>query len=100
MAANKDADESNRVELRNLQNALDSTKTELTAYRTELNDAKTKILEYEGEITELKSTEQDLSKQIEEQKAKNNVSIWRIYGKNGWPIRKMENMTDLISDGS
>jgi predicted nucleic acid-binding Zn-ribbon protein len=74
LSASKDVDESNRVDIRNLQNALDSSKTELTAYRTELNDAKTKMLDYEKEVADFKLKEQDLAKQIEEQKAKNNVS--------------------------
>lgn len=71
-AANTQAEESSKVEIRNLQNALDSSKTELTVYRSELAEYKLKHAEQEQHTKELRAREEDLQKQIEEQKAKNN----------------------------
>lgn len=73
-AANTQAEECSKVEIRNLQNALDSSKTELTVCRSELAEHKTKLAEQEQQAKELRAREEDLQKQIEEQKAKNNVS--------------------------
>ncbi|XP_001649213.2 ribosome-binding protein 1 isoform X2 [Aedes aegypti] len=71
-AANTQAEECSKVEIRNLQNALDSSKTELTVCRSELAEHKTKLAEQEQQAKELRAREEDLQKQIEEQKAKNN----------------------------
>lgn len=71
-AANTQAEECSKVEIRNLQNALDSSKTELTVCRSELAEYKTKATEHEQQAKELRAREEDLQKQIEEQKAKNN----------------------------
>lgn len=71
-AANTQAEESSKVEIRNLQNALDSSKTELTVCRSELAEYKLKNAEHEQRAKELRAREEDLQKQIEEQKAKNN----------------------------
>lgn len=74
-AANTQAEESSKVEIRNLQNALDSSKTELTVCRSELADYKTKLVEHEQQAKELRAREEELQKQIEEQKAKNNELV-------------------------
>lgn len=74
-AANTQAEESSKVEIRNLQNALDSSKTELTVCRSELTEYKTKAAEHEQQAKELRAREEDLQKQIEEQKAKNNELV-------------------------
>lgn len=74
-AANTQAEESSKVEIRNLQNALDSSKTELTVCRSELTEYKTKMAEHEQQAKELRAREEDLQKQIEEQKAKNNELV-------------------------
>lgn len=74
-AANTQAEESNKVEIRNLQNALDSSKTELAVCRSELADYKSKLADQEHQATELRAREEELQKQIEEQRAKNNVRI-------------------------
>lgn len=71
-AANTQAEETSKVEIRNLQNALDSSKTELTVCRSDLLDSKAKIAEHEQVIKDLRTREDNLQKQIEEQKAKNN----------------------------
>lgn len=71
-AANTQAEECSKVEIRNLQNALDSSKTELTVCRSELAEHKTKLAEQEQQAKELRAREEDLQKQIDEQKAKNN----------------------------
>lgn len=72
-AANTQAEESSKVEIRNLQNALDSSKTELTVCRSELVDYKAKLADHEQQAKELRAREEELQKQIEQQKAKNNV---------------------------
>uniref|UniRef100_U5EQN6 Putative ribosome binding protein 1 log a dog n=1 Tax=Corethrella appendiculata TaxID=1370023 RepID=U5EQN6_9DIPT len=67
IAANNHIDENNKVEIRNLQNALDSTKTELQSYRNEMTDYKSKISDYEQKIVELKTKEDELMKRLSEQ---------------------------------
>ena len=49
-------EDSSKVEIRNLQNALDSTKTELTLSRTELADSSKRIGELNSQLSDLKST--------------------------------------------
>lgn len=49
-------EDSSKVEIRNLQNALDSTKTELQLSRNELTDNATRIGELNSQLSELKST--------------------------------------------
>lgn len=73
--ANNQVEESSKVEIRNLQNALDSSKTELGVCRTELVDYKAKLADHEQQVKELRAREDDLQKQIEEQKTKNNELI-------------------------
>uniref|UniRef100_A0A182TXH0 Uncharacterized protein n=1 Tax=Anopheles melas TaxID=34690 RepID=A0A182TXH0_9DIPT len=68
------ADESNRVEIRNLQNALDSTKSKLEVYRSELVECKSLMTDYKQQANELKAKEEQLQKQLEEQRQKNDVS--------------------------
>lgn len=48
-------DDSSKVEIRNLQNALDSSKKELSLCRSELSDHKLKVEECNKQISELKS---------------------------------------------
>ncbi|XP_065082859.1 kinectin isoform X2 [Ochlerotatus camptorhynchus] len=74
-AANTQAEESSKVEIRNLQNALDSSKTELTVCRSELVDYKAKLADHEQQAKELRAREEELQKQIEQQKAKNNELV-------------------------
>ncbi|XP_053693226.1 kinectin isoform X2 [Sabethes cyaneus] len=71
-AVKNQVEENNKVEIRNLQNALDSSKTELVVCRTELVDYRSKLADHEQQLQELRCREEDLQKQIEEQKAKNN----------------------------
>ena len=118
---NNRADESNKIEIRNLQNALDSSEKELAANRVLVNDYKLKLEDLNKQLTESKQltnskssgdnflmnekinelvanhqsvislkdkllvdlqkqvdtllkAEPELTKQIDEQKAKNNVS--------------------------
>lgn len=49
-------DDSSKVEIRNLQNALDSSKKELTLCRSEITDHKAKMEESNKQIAELKSS--------------------------------------------
>uniref|UniRef100_A0AAG5CTZ8 Ribosome receptor lysine/proline rich domain-containing protein n=1 Tax=Anopheles atroparvus TaxID=41427 RepID=A0AAG5CTZ8_ANOAO len=70
--ANSQADESNRVEIRNLQNALDSTKSKLEVYRTELVECKSLLTDYKQQANELKAKEEQLQKQLDEQRQKND----------------------------
>lgn len=49
-------DDSSKVEIRNLQNALDSSKKELSVCRTEFSDQKLKMEECNKQIAELKSS--------------------------------------------
>lgn len=49
-------EDSSKVEIRNLQNALDSTKTELTLSRNELADSSKRIGELNSQLSDLKST--------------------------------------------
>ncbi|XP_058128923.1 interaptin isoform X3 [Anopheles coustani] len=70
--ANSQADESNRVEIRNLQNALDSTKSKLEVYRTELVECKSLLTDYKQQANELKAREEQLQKQLDEQRQKND----------------------------
>lgn len=72
-AVKNQVEENNKVEIRNLQNALDSSKTELVVCRTELVDYRSKLADHEQQLQELRCREENLQKQIEEQKAKNNV---------------------------
>uniref|UniRef100_A0A182MQ99 Ribosome receptor lysine/proline rich domain-containing protein n=1 Tax=Anopheles culicifacies TaxID=139723 RepID=A0A182MQ99_9DIPT len=73
--ATSQADESNRVEIRNLQNALDSTKSKLEVYRNELVECKSLMTDYKQQTNELKAKEEQLQKQLEEQRQKNDVSL-------------------------
>ncbi|XP_049283981.1 putative leucine-rich repeat-containing protein DDB_G0290503 isoform X2 [Anopheles funestus] len=70
--ATSQADESNRVEIRNLQNALDSTKSKLEVYRNELVECKSLMTDYKQQTNELKAKEEQLQKQLEEQRQKND----------------------------
>lgn len=71
-AASNQVEESSKVEIRNLQNALDSSKTELGVCRTELAGAKSKLTDQETQLKELRAREEDLQKQLHEQREKNN----------------------------
>lgn len=71
-AASNQVEESSKVEIRNLQNALDSSKTELGVVRTELTGAKSKLTDQETQLKELRAREEDLQKQLHEQREKNN----------------------------
>ncbi|EAA44829.5 AGAP003043-PB [Anopheles gambiae str. PEST] len=75
------ADESNRVEIRNLQNALDSTKSKLEVYRSELVECKSLMTDYKQQANELKAKEEQLQKQLEEQRQKNDnlrTKNWKL----------------------
>lgn len=50
----KHADESNKIEMRNLQNALDSSKKELEAQRASVTDYKVKLDDLTKQLTESK----------------------------------------------
>uniref|UniRef100_A0AAG5CTP6 Ribosome receptor lysine/proline rich domain-containing protein n=1 Tax=Anopheles atroparvus TaxID=41427 RepID=A0AAG5CTP6_ANOAO len=79
--ANSQADESNRVEIRNLQNALDSTKSKLEVYRTELVECKSLLTDYKQQANELKAKEEQLQKQLDEQRQKNDnlrTKNWKL----------------------
>ncbi|XP_055638163.1 paramyosin isoform X2 [Toxorhynchites rutilus septentrionalis] len=71
-AVSNQNEESSKVEIRNLQNALDSSKTELSVCRGELSDCKTKLAEHDQQMNEARLREENLQKQIEEQRTKNN----------------------------
>lgn len=71
-AASNQVEESSKVEIRNLQNALDSSKTELGVVRTELTGVKSKLTDQETQLKELRAREEDLQKQLHEQREKNN----------------------------
>lgn len=51
---NNHADESNKIEIRNLQNALDSSKKELEAQRVVVSDYKGKLDDLSKQLTESK----------------------------------------------
>ena len=51
---NNHAEESNKIEIRNLQNALDSSKKELEAQRTLVSDFKSKVEDLNKQLTESK----------------------------------------------
>uniref|UniRef100_A0A182NSC8 Ribosome receptor lysine/proline rich domain-containing protein n=1 Tax=Anopheles dirus TaxID=7168 RepID=A0A182NSC8_9DIPT len=70
--ATSQADESNRVEIRNLQNALDSTKSKLEVYRSELVECKSLMTDYKQQANELQAKEEQLQKQLDEQRQKND----------------------------
>ncbi|XP_053657627.1 ribosome-binding protein 1 [Anopheles marshallii] len=79
--ATNQADESNRVEIRNLQNALDSTKSKLEVYRNELVECKSLMTDYKQQTNELKAKEEQLQKQLEEQRQKNDnlrTKNWKL----------------------
>ncbi|XP_035900407.1 ribosome-binding protein 1 isoform X1 [Anopheles stephensi] len=79
--ATSQADESNRVEMRNLQNALDSTKSKLEVYRNELVECKSLMTDYKQQTNELKAKEEQLQKQLEEQRQKNDnlrTKNWKL----------------------
>ncbi|XP_050071839.1 ribosome-binding protein 1 [Anopheles maculipalpis] len=79
--ATSQADESNRVEMRNLQNALDSTKAKLEVYRNELVECKSLMTEYKQQTNELQAKEEQLQKQLEEQRQKNDnlrTKNWKL----------------------
>lgn len=66
-------DETNKVEMRNLQNALDSSRAELNSNRNESNDYKNTINELQTQIKELRS---NINQQSEEQsKQVNELSV-------------------------
>lgn len=71
-AASNQVEESSKVELRNLQNALDSSKTELAGCRAELVAAKSRSGDQDQQLKELRVREEDLQKQLHEQREKNN----------------------------
>lgn len=71
-AASNQVEESSKVEIRNLQNALDSSKTELAGCRTELATFKTRLGDQDQQLKELRAREEDLQKQLHEQREKNN----------------------------
>lgn len=54
--ANNQMDDNSKVEIRNLQNALDSTKTELAQRSTELTDGQTRVAELSNELAELRKS--------------------------------------------
>lgn len=54
--ATNQMDDNSKVEIRNLQNALDSTKAELTQRSTELTDGQTRVVELTNELAELKKS--------------------------------------------
>lgn len=60
-------DETNKVEMRNLQNALDSSRAELNSNRNESNDNKNTINELQAQLKELKSNICNFNQQSEEQ---------------------------------
>lgn len=72
--ATNQMDDNSKVEIRNLQNALDSTKAELTQRSTELTDGQTRVVELSNELAELKKSfeseasaaDQKHSKQVSE----------------------------------
>lgn len=69
-------DETNKVEMRNLQNALDSSRAELNSNRNETNDNKNTINELQAQIKELKSNICNFNQQSEEQsKQVNELSV-------------------------
>ncbi|XP_053671286.1 ribosome-binding protein 1 [Anopheles nili] len=79
--ANNQVDESNRVEIRNLQNALDSTKSKLEVFRNELVECKSQMTDYKQQTNELKAKEEQLQKQLEEQRQKNDslrTKNWKL----------------------
>lgn len=51
---NNHAEESNKIEIRNLQNALDSSKNELEAQRVVVNDYKVKLEDVNQQLAESK----------------------------------------------
>lgn len=71
-AASNQVEESSKVEIRNLQNALDSSKTELAGCRTELTASKSRLGDQDQQLKELRAREEDLQKQLHEQREKNN----------------------------
>ncbi|XP_055606983.1 ribosome-binding protein 1 isoform X1 [Uranotaenia lowii] len=81
VAANNQVEETSKVEIRNLQNALDSSKTELGLYRTAVAECQTKLADQEQLVKEMRAHKDELLKQIEEQKAKNNdlrMKNWKL----------------------
>lgn len=69
-------DETNKVEMRNLQNALDSSRAELISNRNEFNDKNNTINELQTQIKELKSNILNINQQSEEQsKQVNELSV-------------------------
>ncbi|XP_058447508.1 kinectin isoform X2 [Malaya genurostris] len=71
-AVKTQVEENSKVEIRNLQNALDSSNTELTVCRTDLADSKNKLIDQEQQTAALRSRMDELQQEIEEQKARNN----------------------------
>ncbi|XP_058823496.1 kinectin isoform X2 [Topomyia yanbarensis] len=71
-AVKNQVEENSKVEIRNLQNALDSSKTELVVCRTDLADSKNKLVDREQQATALLTRLDELQQEIEEQKARNN----------------------------
>uniref|UniRef100_A0A182PAC2 Ribosome receptor lysine/proline rich domain-containing protein n=1 Tax=Anopheles epiroticus TaxID=199890 RepID=A0A182PAC2_9DIPT len=80
--ANSQADENSRVEIRNLQNALDSTKSKLEVYRNELVECKSLMTDYKQQANELKAKEEQLQKQLEEQRQKNDEQQQKLANSN------------------
>ncbi|XP_058823494.1 ribosome-binding protein 1 isoform X1 [Topomyia yanbarensis] len=80
-AVKNQVEENSKVEIRNLQNALDSSKTELVVCRTDLADSKNKLVDREQQATALLTRLDELQQEIEEQKARNNnlrMKNWKL----------------------
>ncbi|XP_058447505.1 ribosome-binding protein 1 isoform X1 [Malaya genurostris] len=80
-AVKTQVEENSKVEIRNLQNALDSSNTELTVCRTDLADSKNKLIDQEQQTAALRSRMDELQQEIEEQKARNNdlrMKNWKL----------------------
>uniref|UniRef100_A0A182QRZ9 Ribosome receptor lysine/proline rich domain-containing protein n=1 Tax=Anopheles farauti TaxID=69004 RepID=A0A182QRZ9_9DIPT len=80
--ATSQADESNRVEIRNLENALDSTKSKLEVFRSELVECKSLMTDYKQQVTELQAKEELLQKQLDEQRQKNDEQQQKLANSN------------------
>lgn len=73
--ANSQIDDNSKVEIRNLQNALDSTKTELTLSRNDLSESTKRVAELTAQLNELKKSFDAQSAAVAQQHT-NEVSVF------------------------
>lgn len=81
--ANNHLDDTSKVEIRNLQNALDSTKAELSLSRKEAADSNKSVSDLTTQLTDLKRSQETSNQSSQEQYAKQVCGIIELRLHNG-----------------